>query len=564
MNVMSQSKSEIGVGPRGEVAHVDLLEHSKKFAPTLYEIAPGVRHLVGVRSLANCTMIEGETGIILVDSGANIDDAEAFLVELRKVTDKPIKAVLYTHSHYTRGASAYIPEDDPGAVQDWGHEKVHQNFTRGRPEVFPTYVRRIATQMGSLAPQTGADASPNSGLGGEYHTSAGRFGHVKPTHTVSEDTEVVIDGVKIRLIPSVSDTDDCLTIWLPEQKVVVENIFWRVLPNFGAIRGEFYRRPTKWAESVEAIRQLEPEHILGCHGIPYSGKQQILDMLADYRDAIYFLYDQTIRGINQGHDADALAENLRLPEHLQSSPVLQEHYGEFAFGVRGVFNGVMGWFGTDTAVLHPVPRKVEAERIVAGFGGVEAVEAEARTWLENEDFAWSAQLSTYLLRLEPGRAEWRQLKADALRAMGQRSRSAITRNFYLVHARELEGAVDTFAVPHRTTNRILGEEPGFYVELLRYEIDPEKAEGFTGGFGLTFTDRDAAFRLDLSNSVLHVREARADEETERLELTFGTWAEILCGESTLDAAIANGEARISGDAATLRACLAVFDTPGLK
>ncbi len=550
-------------GPKGEIAHPDLIAHGKQFEPRLTEIADDVYHLVGVRSIANCTMIVGRTGIILIDSGSSIDDAEAFLKEFRIITDLPVKAVIYTHSHYCRGASAYIPKDNPESVQVWGHERVHYNYTQGRPEIFPTYVRKISTQMGNHCPAEGPDAPPNAGLGGEYHTSAGRYGYVQPTHTVSEPTDIEIDGVAIRLIPAISDTDDCLTIYLPKQRVVHENIFWRLYPNFGAIRGEFYRKPTLWAQSIEDIRQLHPEHILGCHGIPYSGEAEIQEMLKDYRDGILYLYHQTIRGMNNGLDADALVETLHLPASLSRNPVMQEHYGEFQFGVRGVYNGVMGWFGTDTAQLKPVPRRIEAERLVEAMGGKDAVAAEARRWLEEHgDAAWAAQLVSYLLRLEPDNAEWKQLKADALRHMGQRQRSSITRNYYLTQARELEGKADTFAVPHRSVDKVLEADPGTYVDLLRYEVDPQRAEGRKGRIALHLLGPDANFVLGLTNSVLRVLPADTPADAV-LRLNFSDWAEIIAGDTQLGDLLDQGSAKIDGDARLVANVLGAFDNHNL-
>lgn len=53
-------------------------------------------------------MIEGKTRMIIIDTGATIGYAEAHLAEFRKVTDKPVSAIIYTHFHYAKGATAYI------------------------------------------------------------------------------------------------------------------------------------------------------------------------------------------------------------------------------------------------------------------------------------------------------------------------------------------------------------------------------------------------------------------------------------------------------------------------
>ena len=252
------------------------------------------------------------------------------------------------------------------------------------------------------------------------------------------------------------------------------------------------------------------------------------------------------------------------PAALAASPVLQEHYGEFAFGVRGICNGVMGWFGTDTATLHPVPKRVEAERIVEGFGGPRQVERKVQASLDEGEFAWAAQLASYLLRVEPSSERYRLLKAQALRRLGQLSRSSITRNYYLTQARELEGLTDSFAIPHRSVAKVLGDVPKASVETLCYQVDPARAEGASIRVGLVFTEPDAAFTLALRHAVLLI-EAGAPDDVPTLVLPFDTWAHVLGANLALSEALASGAASVKkGSEADLRAFFAVFDHPNLR
>ena len=72
-------------------------------------------------------------------------------------------------------------------------------------------------------------------------------------------------------------------------------------------------------------------------------------------------------------------------------------------------------------------------------GNAELLDA-ARKALESDDFQWAAELADYAIALDPDGADARQLKADALLALGVRQKSANARNYYITSARELEAA----------------------------------------------------------------------------------------------------------------------------
>lgn len=561
MNLMDklQLAEGIKVGPKGEIANARLIDHTDKFNRKLHKVTDGVYHLVGVRNIANPTMIEGKTGMIIIDTGATIDDAEAHLEEFRKVTDKPVSAIIYTHFHYTKGATAYVEKGHEDSVEIWGHEKLHHNYTNRRSEVFSTYVRRIAIQMGNFLPTEGPDSPPNAGLGGGYETNLDRYGYLKPNRTVSEPMETEIDGVRFKLIPAISDSDDVLTIWLPDYEVVVENIVWRVLPNFGAIRGEFYRDPMQWGKSVDDIRALNAKHLLGVHGVPISGYEEVSKALQDYRDAIQFVYDQTIRGINKGLSPDEMIEMIKLPKHLEESEVLGQFYGEFPFAIRGVYSGVMGWYGNDTATLHPVSRKVEGEKIIKGFGGLEEVMKQVKEALRDKEFSWAAQLVTYVLKADPDHSEAKLLKASALRELSRLTTASITRNYYLTQALELEGQVNSFDIQTKSKDKVLIASPGTYINLLRFELIPEKAEQVNKLTNFHFTDLDVHFGLHVRHGVAEFIEGKANNPDIEIGFTLEVWADLVAGNIKLDQAIEKNLIVIQGESEQAKEFFALFE-----
>src|SRR3546814_11027429 len=83
--------------------------------------------------------------------------------------------------------------------------------------------------------------------------------------------------------------------------------FYRSLPNLYTIRGTSYRDPRAWADSIDKLRALHADVLVPSHTRPLSGAADIEPALTDYRDAIRYVYDQTIRQINQGRTPDEIA-----------------------------------------------------------------------------------------------------------------------------------------------------------------------------------------------------------------------------------------------------------------
>ena len=100
-----------------------------------------------------------------------------------------------------------------------------------------------------------------------------------------------------------------------------------------------------------------------------------------------------------------------MPENAQT-------YGEMIHFPAAIYQYAVGWFDNDVTKLFSIHPKDEAERLVALIGGRDAVVAAAADALERNEFAWAAQVIQYAYLLDPQDTEVRQLKADALRAMG--------------------------------------------------------------------------------------------------------------------------------------------------
>lgn len=167
------------------------------------------------------------------------------------------------------------------------------------------------------------------------------------------------------------------------------------------------------------------------------GADEVKQVLTDYRDAVQFIHDKTVEGINQGLTPDELVEYVQLPERLANKDYLQPFYGHPDWGVRTVFNGYLGWFDGNATNLFPLSPRAEAARMAKLAGGENRLLQAAQDALDAGDNQWAAQLADHLLAINSDNSQVKQIKADALTGLAQNMVNATARNYYLTVAREL-------------------------------------------------------------------------------------------------------------------------------
>jgi len=559
---------DVTEGPKGERAHRDLIEHSKKFEARLWHVCEGVYSAVGY-GLANASFVVAPEGLVIVDSGESVEEAGDHVAAIRKVTDAPARAVIYSHSHYIDGTSVWERESGGRPLEIWGHERIPEVRANVGAEIGPAYMRRLALQFGLFLPGDGPDAMPNQGLGPFFFNPnhpTRTPGSLPLTHPVSGETQATIAGERVELIPAAADSEDSLILWLPDRGVVINNNVWPALFNVYPLRGELYRDPLLLVEAVDRIRALDPEHLVGVHGPPISGRERVRQTLTDCRDAIQYLWDQTVRGINRGRSAEELAHEVRLPAHLEQTPLNRQFYGAVPHHVRQIHNGLFGWYGTDPAELFPHPPAEEARRIVAGFGGRERVLEQARSALDGDDARWAARLGSWLLCADETDADARALCASALRALGQRTTASNDRSVLLTRARELEGLADPsrFNVRPAREHQVLDAPPGRFVQALRVQLDPQASAEVECTGLWRFADSDAVAALRVRRGVAEYQPRDPGDADFELLLSHAAWARLWAGRISLEDAVTAGEVELRGDPARARAFFDLFDFVKLR
>ncbi len=555
----------------GRVAHREHIAHSDRLVRRFYELRPGVWCLVG-NGLSNQTFVEGPEGIIAIDTGESVAEMADALVELRKVTSTPIVAVMYTHFHYVSGTQAILDEDPSRSIPVWGHSRIAENRVRTSSEIGPAYSRGLVEQFALQLPPDGPDGVVNVGLGLFFRSPAhAPFtpGYVEADRTFDHACVIGVAGLEVHVTPAPSDADDSVTFWFPSVGLAVHNLVWPVLFNVFAIRGEEYRDPRILLTGLDHLLSLEAEHLAGAHGPPINGAKEIQDRVTKYRDSLQFLWDQTVRAINRGLTGPELAASIRLPALYERDYLTTQFYGVVEHHVRQIRTGLFGFFDGFEGDLFPLPTGERCRRLIDGFGGRIVVRDQARHALASDDVRWALELGSWLVRAtdesESNLAadEDRQLLADALRTVAQRTTSANIRSWCLTRSRTLEGTIDFSRFYRHRFNRkqILSSPPERTVHLLRVMLDPDRASGIDVHLAWEFPG--------VERTGLHVRNCVACPTDGRgamasIVCDLSTWADVLTGALTISAAIDAGTIVVRGDVVAARRALASFDVDGLR
>lgn len=554
--------------------HPDLREHGRLFERQLVQVGR-VYCAVGY-GLANLTFIEGQDGLIAVDSGESLAQAEEVLRALRQKTTKPIVALILTHHHadHVLGTPALLGEAPVQNIPIIAHESLVAGYAEENGALAELQTLR-STHMFGAALQRADREGANNGLGPFLSGGEGRF--VPPTRTFGERLELTLAGVRLELRHVPSEAESELAVYLPDDRLLLsaDIIQGPTFPNLYTLRGARPRDPLQWVRGIDGLRALAVDALIGQHGPPVRGAAEVSRVLTLYRDQIQFVHDQTIRYMNQGYAADEIAAMLRLPPALASAGTFaQEFYGTVKHAVPAVFVNKMGWFSGDPVALDPTPRRELARRLVGLMGGAERVRAETRAAAARGEDQYAAELATYLIRADPADRDAQLLKAAAFRRMGNAQRNAVWRSFYLVAAMELSDQIPE-AIYLRRARRVLGEAlrelpAAAQVGLLPVRLRAEEADGAELRVGLRFGDSGEAFLLHLRRGVLAIEafgealgEPPGAEAAAILTVTRESLGAVLAGAALADE-LAAGRITVSGDGDAARRLFGWLERPFSK
>jgi alkyl sulfatase BDS1-like metallo-beta-lactamase superfamily hydrolase len=531
----------------------------------LYEVVEGIYQVRGL-DLSNITFIEGDTGLIVIDPLISTETAAAALALYREHRgDRPVVAVIYTHSHVDHfggvlGVTTQA-EVDAGTVAVVAPEgfighAVQENIYAG------TAMTRRASYMYGTLLERGPRGQVGCGLG--QNTSTGEIAVIVPTLDITTTGEIhTIDGVEIefQMAPGTEAPAE-MHFYFPRFRALcmAENATHN-LHNLLTLRGALVRDPRAWSgyltEAIDTFAD-RTDVAFASHHWPTWGRERIVEFLGLQRDLYAYLHDQTLRQLNQGYTGIEIAENFAMPPALERAWHTHGYYGSVSHNVKAVYQRYMGWFDGNPGRLWQHPPEALAPRYVAAIGGIDRVVEVAREAFESGDFRWAATLLDHAMFTDEDHPGARELYADTLEQLGYGAECATWRNFFLSGATELRDG--NFGTPVTTTSPTMLSQltPEQMFDILAISVNGPRAWDLDLALDVTFADLDANYRLTLRNGVLVQRKRPAEKAT-------ATATVVLANKMRLMVAAAGDFSspglEVTGDAGALQALLGVLDAP---
>lgn len=293
------------------------------------------------RGIGNTHVITTSAGHVMFDTGISIQAAKQLKMLREVLPDGDITHIIASHSH----------ADHIGGVKFWAQPETeiiaHADFAeeqRYLTDLEPYFWNRNRLLFPFM---------PEEPAGGMF-----AYGGVEPSITVA-DWEVYRfeqGGVIFEVYgtPAAEGADNII-LWLPQHKILFSGDAFGPLfpqfPNVFTMRGEKVRKPQEYIQSLELMIELQPEVIVPSHFSPVVGLTNTVGGMQRMRDAVRYVHDEVVAGMNRGDSMHTLMRDIELPESLS----LTQGHGKVSWAVKSIWEYYSTWFHfRSTTELYPV------------------------------------------------------------------------------------------------------------------------------------------------------------------------------------------------------------------
>ena len=527
----------------------------------LFKVTDGVYQVRGF-SVANMTIVEGKTGIIVIDTLATPGAArEALNLYFAHRPRKKVVAVIYTHSHgdHYGGASGVVSPADAAA----GKTKViapagfMEAITTEAVVAGNLTARRAQYQFGAPLP-IGERGDVDYGEGKNVSRGASGAGEIiPPNETIQQPIETrTVDGVNfIFQLALDSEAPSEMLIYLPQSHVldVAEDV-GHTLHNLLPLRGAVVRDANRWSQYLNAALEkfgADAQVVIDQHTWPVWGNERARAYLANHRDLYKYVHDQTIRMMNQGLGPNEIAEALTMPPGLENDWSVRGYYGTLSHDSKAVYQRYVGWYDGNPATLNRLPRVEEAKKYLEYMGGSATVIARARDDFKAGHYRWVAEVMDQVVFADPSNMEARNLAADAFEQLGYLAESATWRNAYLLGAQELRSGVRRRArsVPGVSAQMLHALPITQVFDYLGTRVDGPRAGPASVVINWQFTDTHESLASTLEHGALtSILGKTTQNAVATVTATRMVFESVILGQRTLADAIEHHDITTSGDA----------------
>ncbi len=372
----------------------------------------------------NTFMVTTAAGNVIVDTSMPFNAARHKKL-LQAVSNAPIKYIILTHGHgdHTGGVPMWREKDTQIIAQ-----KNYVEFQHYQARLAGFYGIRNAAQFALPIP-----AAPTSWAGNYGATIA-------PTILFDEKHEFELGGVKFEIFSTPGETADHLTVWIPKYKAAfIGDNYYDSFPNIYTLRGTEPRPALNYINSLNKALALKPEIVLPSHGMPIVGNAEIVKKLTRYRDAIQYVHDETVKGMNAGKDVWTLMNEIKLPPALD----VGESYGKLSWSIRGIYEGYIGWFDLNPATMYEKPASSVYAEVVRLAGGAEAVAKLAMQHAQAGEAVEALHTADMALAADAKNRTALQAKLKALEVLRSRCKNSNERGWLDFSINQVKSRLDS-------------------------------------------------------------------------------------------------------------------------
>jgi alkyl sulfatase BDS1-like metallo-beta-lactamase superfamily hydrolase len=472
----------------------------------LFEVTGGIYQVRGY-DLSNMTIVEGDTGVVVIDPLISAETAAAALALYRRHRgDRPVTGVVYTHSHVDHfgGVEGVLPDgrgDVPIlAPEGFFEHAVAENVYAG------TAMSRRANYMYGATLAKSPTGQVSTGLG--IATSEGSVGLIAPTVDITRTgQEETVDGVRMvfQVTPGTEAPAEMNFLFADHRALCMAENATHNLHNLLTLRGALVRDPRVWSRYLNEAVELFADRTdvaFASHHWPTWGTQDVVRFLTEQRDLYAYLHDQTLRLLNDGLTGVEIAEQLELPPALDAAWHARGYYGSVSHNVKAVYQRYMGWFDGHPSSLWQHPPQATAVRYVETIGGLKVVMDKAQAYADAGDLRFAAELLKHAVFAEPDDAAAKAALADVYDRLGYGAENATWRGFYLTGAQELREGISPPAVSTTSPGMVAALTVEQLFDSVAIRVDGPRAAGEHLVVEWRFTDSGTTVRTELSNGAL--------------------------------------------------------------
>lgn len=341
----------------------------------------------------NTYLVTTREGNVVIDTSSK-KGAEAHKRLLTAISDAPVRSIILTHAH----------EDHRGGVSAWKGPDT-EVIAHRRFDELVDYQRLLGGFFGVRNRAQFGGGVGDAIAGGKAERSPSDV-----TTRFEDRHSFDLGGLTFELHSTPGETYDAISAWIPQEKAAfLGDNFYDSFPNIYTLRGTTPRWATDYIRSLDKVLSWEPEILLPGHGEPIRGRDEIRRRLTRYRDAIQFVHDATVRGMNEGKDVFSLMKEIKLPPELE----IETSYGNLPWSIRGIYEGYAGWFDANPSNMYSEPpRAIYGDLAeIAGPGPI-LKRGEAR--LDAGEAVLALHLADVVLESDPSHAKALDLRIRAL------------------------------------------------------------------------------------------------------------------------------------------------------